>query len=466
MDLSIEVSKHKKKTLLFFMLFYIPSSLASTLELEWQHYISAPALKSQLENYVLLKWNQKTDFHIGSFYFDSNFQSEYALDRSKTFYLNVSELYLFYKYQLNKPLYSIQSIELIIGRKIKPWSLADKHWEMDLWNPLNRWNPLHPITNGLIGSFLTLNSKKWSVDFFVGPLHVPNLEAPFTRKNNEIHSSSRWFYPVPNQADIPGGYMDIYYKIQSPFIFNVLQPSYLASFKTWSKNLKTHYWLKLSVASKPVNHLFFVRNKTNLINIGKEKDAKSNIGQTITFLPVRQRLISLEWGFDYSSFSSIISLENIKMKEVDKSPKGWDFINSREDFTFFSALLKYSFLPDNFIQIGYLQSWFQNYNPAAESSQTVPPSILERYKLLEGVSFDWQTKFSSATGLLRILTLKYRYSFLNRGAWLFIKVLYHITPQLYSSVAFDILGAKKKEDYFLNRFLHNDYFSWRLAYDF
>lgn len=460
----------KKNSLLFFVLFYAFGCLASTLEVEWQHYTSSPSLKTQLDDYVFLKWDQKTDFHKEPFYFNSHIQAEYALDRSEIFYFNIPELYLLYNYQLEKPLYSVNSIELVVGRKIKSWSLADEHWNMGSWNSLSRWNPLHPWTNGLIGSFLTLNASRWTLDFFVGALHLPNQEAQIIRKNSEISSSSRWFSVLPDQVDMRNhNYIDIHYLIQSPFIFDVLfQQSYLLSFKTWSKTPETYYWMKWSIADKPVNHLFSVLNTTKLFKIGKEEGDKGKVHQTIAFLPVRQRLLSAEWGLDYNSYSAIFTVENTKMKEVDRSPAGWDFRNRRENFTYLSALLKYNFLPKSFVQVGYLQSWFQNYNVKAESSKKdKPPSVLKRYMLLEGISLECQTEFSSSKGLPRILALDYRRSFLNSGAWLFVKALYYITPEIYASLTFDILGSKKQDrDDFLDQFRHNDYFSWRLAYDF
>ena len=156
---------------------YAFSSLASTLDLEWQHYVSSPRLKTQLKDYVFLKWDQKTDFYAGPFYIDTHIQAEYSLDRSELFYFNIPELYLFYKYELKNPFYSIESIELNVGRTIKAWSVADEYWDMGLWNPLSRWNPLHPVTNGLVGSVLTLSARQWSFDFLLGALYFPNQEA-------------------------------------------------------------------------------------------------------------------------------------------------------------------------------------------------------------------------------------------------------------------------------------------------
>ena len=457
---------NKNNGLIFFMLFYVFSSSASTVELEWQSYTSAPSLETQLKDYVFLKWDQKTDFYAGPFYFDSHIQAEYGLDRSEIFYFNIPELYFFYKYDLNKTLYYIESIELNVGRKIKVWSLADEYWDMGLWNSLSRWEPLHPVTNGLIGSFFTLKARQWSVDFFLGALYLPNQEAQFIERDGEAYSNSRWFSPLPNRVDTLN--INIDYFTHSPFIFDILfQQSYLLSFKTWSRVSEADYWVKWSIADKPVNHLFFVLNKRNLFNIGKEKGAVGNVKQDITILPVRQRILSMEWGLDYNNFSGIFTVENTKMKEVDTSPEGWDFLNHRESFTYFSALLKYSFLPQSFIQLAYIQSWFKNYNiNAIDLAKKKNPSILRRYKVLEGIGVDWQTEILSSKGLSRIFALNYRYSFSNKGAWLFVKALYYITPKIYASMTVDILGAEERKGYFLSQFRHNDYFSWKLAYDF
>ena len=465
----------KKFLLCFFMLFYVSGSSTGTLEWEWQHYTSKPSLKTQLIDYVFLKWDQKTDFYKGPFYFDSHIQAEYNFDRSEIFYFNIPELYFFYKYDMEKSFYFIDSIELNVGRKIKDWSLADEYWDMGLWNPLTRWNPLHPVTNGLTGAFLYLESSRWSVDVFLGALHLPGQEAQFIEKNGEAYSRSRWFFPLPDEVDQLN--IDIDYFTRTPFIFDVLfQPSYLLSLKTWSKTLETDYWMKWSIADKPVNHLFFVLNKENLYRIGKEKGAVGNINQNITTLPVRQRILSAEWGLDYRDFSAVFTLENTKMKEVAISPEGWDFTSQRENFTYFSALFKYNlsdfshlfkdnFLSESFIQFAYIQSWFRNYNFNGKNKGK-PPSILRRYKVLEGIGVDWQTEFLSSGGLRRVFTLNYRYFFVNRGGWLFAKTLYYIAPDTFASMEINVLGAKGDIDYFFNRFRHNDYFSWSLAYEF
>lgn len=450
----------------FFTLFYSFGAGASSLMFELQHYTSAPALKSQLTDYALLKWDQKTDFHKGFFYFDSHIQAEYGLDRSEFRYFNIPELYFFYKYDLQKALYHIQSIELNVGRKIKIWSIADEYWDMGLWNPLSRWNPLHPQTSGLVGSFLTLKARQWTADFFLGALHFPNQETQTIQKDRAIYSHSRWFSPLPHRVDVLN--IDIHYFTHKPFIINTLfQQSYLLNIKTWSEASEPRYWMKWSIADKPVNHLFFVLNKTKLFHIGQEEGAVGNVHQNITILPVRQRLLSSEWGLDYKNVSAVFTLENSKMKEEDIPPEDWDFLNLRGNFTYFSTILKYNFSSKHFVRGAYIKSWFKNYDITnTDNTGEKHPSILRRYKVLEGIGLDWQTEFVSSRGLKRILTLNYCYSFLNEGSWLFVKALYYISPKIYTGLTFDILGAKNNDHYFLGLFRHNDYFAWSLAYDF
>ena len=458
----------QNKLILFFFLFYCLKSTAGGLSLEWQHYLSAPSLESQKIDYIFFKGEKKKDWSKGPFYFDSHFQTEYSLNKDKTFRFNIPELYFSYKYKLKQPLYSIKSLTLDMGRKIKEWSLADEYWDMGLWNALSLWNPLHPATSGLIGSFLNLTAKQWSADLLLGALYLPHQETKLIRENGDIYSHSRWFSPLPNQVESLN--IDIHYFTRAPFLLDILfRQSYLLSFKTWSQTKNTHYWIKWAIADKPANHLFYVLNKENLFTVGKEKGAVGQVNQQISVLPVRQRILSLEWGLNYNNLSAVFTLENIKTKETETKPESWDFVNHRENFTYFSALLKYNFSAGSarhFIQTAYIQPWFQDQNiNSKDLTKQKPPAILQRYKVLEGLGFDWSAKFLSSKGLLRSLSLSWRYSFLNKGAWLSAKGSYHITPKISALASLDILGAENNKTYFLNRFRHNDYFSWSIVYD-
>ena len=453
---------------LFILFFYIFSSPASELQLEWQHYISASNLPEQPQNYMFLKWDQKSDFYKAPFFINIHAKMEHDLERSRAFSFSLPEMSLSYKYKFHHFIF-LDNIEIHLGRKIKRWSLADEHWDMGLWNPLNRLNPLHPSSIGLIGSFLTLNFKKWSFDFFLSGIYLPHKEVPIKEKNGRAYSTYRWFNPLYEQVDIFNlSYLDIYYSFDNPYLFDLLfQGSYILSFKTWIKTSGVYYWIKWSFADKPVNHLFFILKKNEVFKLGKEKGTEAVIQQPITTLRVREKILSAEWGFDYKNFSTVFTLENTNKKEPNLKPEGWGFLNQREKLTYFSSLFKYKLFSKTFIKFGYLQSWFPDHQMHSYKIKgQAPPSILRRYKLLNGVSVEGETEFLSQKGLKRVLGVKYKYSFFNEAAWLFLKAEYYVSPQMYTSLTMDVLGAKNYEDYFLNQFRHNDYFSWKLAYVF
>ena len=291
------------------------------------------------------------------------------------------------------------------------------------------------------------------------------------RKRGRIYTHSRWVSHLPDRVDSRP--VDIYYSTFRPFISDILfQQSFLLSFKTWSETPETFYWMKWSFADKPTNRLYYVLNKSGVIKIGEEKGSAVFADQGITILPVRERILSTEWGLDYKELSIIFSLENTKIKEdLSIRPEDWEFVNLRGNFTYFSLLLKYNYLKDSFVQLGFIQSWFKNYNIYKESKEK--PAILLRSKVLEGVGLDWQTKLLSCKKQPVFLSLKYQYSFLDQGAWLFGKISYYMTPEIYTELTVDILGATEwvngkdiRESTFLNSFKHNDYFTWSLVYDF
>ena len=452
----------QKNVLSFFMLFYAWCSFSNELKLEWQSYISSPSLKEQLSDYAFFKGDYKLDLIRGPFYFDSRFLMEYGLDSSEISYFNIPEMYIYYKYDLKKPLYLVHSIQFSLGRQARRWSIGDEYWDLGLWNPLLRWNPLHPVDNGLIGSFFTFTANQWESNFFVG-LHAPDQNVEIIEKEGRIYSRSRWFSPLPES--VPSFNINrINYSVDRPHYSDTLvQQSFLFSLKTWSKTPEVFYWMKWSFADKPTNHLFHVLNRNDRLQVESEKGGELFINQKITIFSVRQRILSTEWGLDYKNLSLVFSLENAKMKPASVLPEEYEFVQDQDDFTYFSALLKYDYLKESFIRLALIQSWFKNVS----SSQKVSP-LTARVKILEGAGVDWQTKLFSHTNRPLFFNLKYQYSFLDKGAWLSAKTIYYMTPKIYTELTMDVLGAfdLSKTGSFLKKFRHNDYFSWSVAYDF
>ena len=451
----------QKSVLSFFILFCASYAFANEVKLEKQSFMTPPASKEQLSNYTLIKGDYALDFVKESFYFNSHVQVEYSLDKSDFFYYNIPELYFDYRYKLNKALYSIESIKVSLGRKAEDWSIGDTYWNLGLWNSLNRWNPLHPSNNGLIGSFFTFTSKQWESLFFIGAFYLPDQDIQVIQEGGRLYSRSRWFSMLSSQVN-PFG-IDIIYSIDRPFIFNILfQQSFLFSFKTWSETQGFFYWIKWSFGDKPVNHLFHVSNINNSLQVEEKEDGEISAKPKLTAFPVRQRILSTEWGLDYKKFSMAFSLESTQMKPASILPEEWSFVKDQSDFAYFSALLRYNYLKDSFFRLSFIQSWFSRTPKSQQNS-----SIINRARILEGLGFDWQTRLSFYKDHSLFLNLKYQYSFLDEGAWLFAKAMYYISPKIYTELSMNILGALKAERAsFLKAFRHNDYYTWSIAYVF
>ncbi|MCY4321356.1 MAG: hypothetical protein OXC37_02990 [Bdellovibrionaceae bacterium] len=450
-----------QKNILSFFIFFMSYSYSNELKLEWQSYISPPSLNEQFSDYVFMKGNYQNSVKKEDFYFSSKFLFQYSLYNSKFFYFGIPEIYFNYKYFLENDFYSIKSIQVSLGRQVKNWSFGDQYWDLGLWNSLNRWNPLYPIDNGLIGSFFTFTSDWWESNFFIGAFYLPDQDIKFVIEDGHIYSQSRWSNVLPKKVEKLN--TDIFYYNDAPFIFDtLLQQSFLFSFKTWSNFSKEgFYWIKGAFANKPSNNLFYVLKVKDRLEIERKKEGSFFVNQGISVFPVRQRILSTEWGLDYKKSSLIVSFENTNMKSESPLPKDWEFVRDQSNFTYFSLLFKYNYLEDSFFRLAFIQSWFTDGILSKELS-----SFIQRGKILEGIGFDWQTKFFINQPLH--LNLKYQYSFLDEGAWLSVRSIYYISPKIYTELGIDIVGSVSKSinESFLKKFKHNDYFTWSLVYDF
>ena len=442
--------------------------MGSFVELELEHYTSKPVTPDQLKSYAYLKGGYDYDYEKRGFYFKSEFQFEHSLDFKKWLYFEIPQFFLSYKYDFKKVFYNIESIEISLGRKIKVWSEGDRYWGLGLWNPLILWNPLHPEEKGIIGSFITFNSKSWKSDFFIGAFHFPDSPPHFRRRNQQTYTHSRWGAILPRTVDQYD--LDIYYNFKRSLLFDYInQQSFFGSLSTWSQTENSRYWIKWSLAYKPTNHIYYLLNQSKRVKISAEAGRDSiYIDQTLTGVNARQRILSSEWGLDYKNLSMIFSLENVAIKDESfLENEGWSFFRSRESFTYFSLLSKYRYRDKSFIEVGFIQSWFGNYN--SYSNTNILPVFLTQHRISNGFSLALEHQSFYSKGLPFVFQLKYQYSFLDQGSWLSCQALYYLSSKVYTKISAHILGLEslsKNPRSFLENFYYNDYFTWSVAYEF
>ena len=445
------------------------------LQLEGESYFSKPSSPIQLKNYTatLIRWKKQGSYKV--FDYNVDLLMNTFVDKSRQFYVQVPTAFLSYKYHFTKDwLFDFKHVELSLGRRIYEWSYTDKFWHFGLWNPLDNWKPLTPSESGLVGTFFDLKSDKWSVLLFVGGMYLPTTSPKLQSYTNDLTdttsliSSSRWSASIPRRISIMDSVLEIDYLVDSPLIFDILlQQSYIFTFKTWSGGPQ-NYWMKWSISYKPNNLPFFVRNNENALKISEDKGKNPIIAQTITFFPVKHRLISTEWGIDYEKFQAIFSVGDSQIDEAGALPKDWIFVKDRISMTYLSGFLKYSLgkfygIYQEF-ELGYIQSWFKKQGDNLSLKKN--PAILSDHKVMNGFRLDWRSYFK--TGLFKKWDFKvsYWYSIFSQGGLLTVEGDYFFSPRFFVGGGFFVLGSDTEYKSFLNKFRANDYVSWRLGYVF
>ena len=399
--------------------------------------------------------------------------TEFFIDKTRQFYFSVPELYLSYKYDFEKS-NLVDSIKVYVGRHIKEWNRSDAYWRFGIWNPLNRWEPLHSSENGLIGAFLDISSKNWLLEFYVGGINQPNINPKLKRdpKTGNMVSASRWGFIPPDKVDLGERkfeLLNINYLVR--FISEALRyDSYALSLKTWLPE-NQDIWIKGSFGYKPINDLFFIENSKDNLKVGDSgKKEPLDIQKNVSNFPFIQRILAGELGLSYGRLSTLFSISNNKVKPAKELPEGKKFSRKPADHTYISGLAKYQFPPFKKIktnlQIGYLHSLKEKHNP-------FPPDGWLHYKFLRGVRFDWIAEFTTTEGLKREISFSHWQSFKDLENIFSMDLLYYLFPKWYVGGRVNFITGKKdekekdnKKEDFVTRFRSSDYISWRTGYVF
>ena len=454
---------------LFVLLWTSSSHAESRLGMEWQSYVSPPAIEERSQDYLFLNWDSELKIDKGKLDVDASLRIRYGFGDPVLFYYDLPEIFVRFDSEIAIPRVDyVDRVEVVLGRKIKTWSEADDYWDLGLWNSQSLWNPLYPEENGLIGSFVLLEGENVALDMFMGCCYVPDRNPPIKIQDGKILSRSRWTTPLYENVESEA-FADIRYLIRRPVIFKLLfQESYIVSLKTWSKTKNTAHWIKVFFGSKPANQINLAYSTDESIEIGKDEEgALFQVEPNVILVPVRNNILSAEGGINYKNLSTVFTLENVSTRHTYEIPRTWNLLHLRENFTYFSALIKYNITKKQFVRVGYIHSWFHNYKLNRKPSGTKSSGLISRTRNLRGLSLDWFFEYFSPYGLKRNLSVNYQHSLPNKGGLLRINTLFHFTPRFSMTLSTNVLGSSYfGKKYFLNLYRHNDYFSWSLNYEF
>ena len=181
-------------------------------------YISPEFEASQKNNYQFVGAQLKTE----SFSNDNlrmDISGAVAMGAPLMNYLNISEFY----YQSKQSDHE----SFFIGRKKMLWNELDSRWNLGVWQPVFKWNPLDPQEQGLSGIFWQVDKPGYSFMLFASPLFIPDQGPSFEIQNGDFTKGNPWFQQPPQSVRIWDQATAMQYHFDEPNTSQiVLQNSY------------------------------------------------------------------------------------------------------------------------------------------------------------------------------------------------------------------------------------------------
>lgn len=177
--------------------------------------------------------------------FKINLTGQYAIGSSVLSSLNIREIYSTYVVDEKSLLH--------MGRRLQNWSSLDTIWNLGVYQPQFKWNPLAPENQGLTGLFWNKNDSGWGLTLFASPLYIPDQSASYELKDGQFQASNPWFQAPPQNIKFQGQILPIDYQIDKPETSNVIfQTQYGAQLRLGEAK---GYFANFAGIYKPANQL-------------------------------------------------------------------------------------------------------------------------------------------------------------------------------------------------------------------
>lgn len=159
---------------------------------------------------------------------------------------------------------------LLIGRKSWDWSGLDQRWDFGVWEPVSKWNPLSPESQGLTGLTWFMQNNNVRLMLFASPIFIPSQGPQFEiNEDGQFTQANPWYKNPPKSVKIfaKGDAAEIEYRIQKPSESQVVFHSTYAGQLQYGadQGLKA----SLSYAYKPMNQLLLAYD--GILNVAKNK---------------------------------------------------------------------------------------------------------------------------------------------------------------------------------------------------
>lgn len=183
------------------------AQVQSEMRLFSDSFISPSFEATQKTNYQFIGAQLKSDpFAEGGLKLDVS--AGVAMGSPLLNYLNIAEFYTVARQS--------ESETFHLGRKRMLWSELDARWDLGVWEPLFKWNPLAPERQGLTGLFWQVDKPYYSLMLFASPIYFPDQGPSFEIENGSFVKGNPWFRRPPESIRIWNEATAIDYKFDKP----------------------------------------------------------------------------------------------------------------------------------------------------------------------------------------------------------------------------------------------------------
>lgn len=353
--------------------------------------------------------------------------------------------------------------DLVLGRKLYTWSVADEAWMTGLWQPQFAWDRARPEQQGIFGGFWAKRvSEKKNLKVFVSPIFVPDDRVRFRENNGRLESSNPWFRGPPPTGNVLNTETAIFNKIEYPEVGEVILNPGLG-FRL-DHSISEEKTLGFAYAYKPINQIL------NAFDY-RLRAADVSGGVDLTFYPWvgYHNLLTTDWTHQDREYIHNLSATYESPTRLFRDPN-----------------LNYQQLKDS-----YVLSWLTRWNLKGEGSSAtqVYGGYMRHFGgtesdggdvISEGTQFESKNVFYSAfklglkypvwTKARRLVnSIEMNYDVLLRGGVLLSQFEYVIGDAWVMNANIDLIGmVQKAEDAYkqnwINAYKANDKVSLGMTY--
>lgn len=232
--------------------------VVSELELFSDSFVSSSFGATSKSDYQFFAASLRTDPAVESD-FRMDVSGAVAFGAPLLNYLNASELYFY------KDLGAQQKLKL--GRAKFLWSELDARWDLGVWEPVFKWNPLSAERQGLSGLFWQSEKNGIEVTLFASALFLPDQGPSFDLENGKFVRGNPWFRRPPESVQIFNETTAIEYDFTRPNESDIVFRTSYGGRLLLGEQEKVR--LSLSYLYKPMNQLALAYD--GALNIPKDR---------------------------------------------------------------------------------------------------------------------------------------------------------------------------------------------------